>query len=108
MTHYGTCTFGRSRRQTCPPKHYDPDLKVVPKQQEMKEKKKIKKKNKSKTEKEKPKEKRPPFVDSDDKDDDDSDSNDERARAAHARRHVNTSGRCMYVVTFSVRLPCTL
>ena len=49
-------------------------------------------------------------VDSDDKDDDDdaSDSNDERTRAAHARRHVNTSGRCMHVATFSVRLPCTL
>ena len=60
MTHYGTCTFCRLRRQT---KHFDPEPKCVPITQEKKEKKKKKEINnqkESKKETENPKEKRPP------------------------------------------------
>ena len=56
------CTFCRSRRQTCQPKHYNPNPKFVPIKQEKKEKKKESKKEK---EKENPKEKRAPSDTSD-------------------------------------------
>ena len=48
------------------------------------------------------------FGDSDEQDGDRSDSDDERPLAAQEKRPVNTSERCMHVVTFRVLLHCTL
>lgn len=48
------------------------------------------------------------FGDSDEQDDGRGDSDDERPLAAQEKRPVNTSERCMHVVTFRVLLHCTL